>query len=100
MPVIRRVSVCRRIKMRRTDLAELSFEEERRQIEVIPRSMSERWAMKLASTTMIRSAERWYRASASDLERDQLRLLRVELDPSPAEDTSSSKRRLQAHRAP
>ena len=42
--------------------------------------------MKLVFATMIRAADRWCRVSISDLERHQLKLLRVELgiDPPPA----------------
>jgi putative transposase len=44
---IHRVPVRHRIRVRTTDLAERSFEEERRRTKVIPRLMSERSAMKL-----------------------------------------------------
>jgi hypothetical protein len=52
--------------------------------------------MKLAFATMIRAAERWCRVSINDIERHQLRLLRVELglDPPPTQrDESASPRR-------
>jgi hypothetical protein len=57
--------------------------------------MSERATMKLAFATMIRSAERWCRVSVSDLERHQLKLLRIELglDPPPTEDHATRRRR-------
>jgi putative transposase len=85
---IHRVPVRHRIRVRTTNLAERSFEEERRRTKVIPRLMSERATMKLAFATMIRSAERWCRVSINDLERHQLRLLRAELglDPPPLQD--------------
>jgi Transposase, Mutator family len=44
---IHRVPVRHRIRVRTTNLAERSFEEERRRTKVIPRLMSERAAMKL-----------------------------------------------------
>jgi putative transposase len=69
--------------VRTTNLAERSFEEERRRTKVIPRLMSERSTMKLACATVIRTAERWCRVSVSDLERHQLRLLRAELGLDP-----------------
>jgi putative transposase len=83
---IHRVPVRHRIRVRTTNLAERSFEEERRRTKVIPRLMEEKAAMKLVFSTMIRSAERWCRVSVSDLERHQLKLLRAELglDPPPA----------------
>ncbi len=98
---IHRVPVRHRIRVRTTNLAERSFEEERRRTKVIPRLMSERSTMKLALATMIRSAERWCRVSVSDLERHQLQLLRAELglDPPRAEDTTASKRRTNQRRA-
>jgi transposase-like protein len=92
---IHRVPVRHRIRVRTTNLAERSFEEERRRTKVIPRLMTEKATMKLAFATMIRSAERWCRVSVSDIERHQLRLLRAELglDPPPAEDHATRRRR-------
>ncbi len=87
MLAIHRVPVRHRIRVRTTNLAERGFEEERRRTKVIPRLMSERATMKLAFATMIQAAERWCRVSINDLERHQLKLLRIDLglDPPPAE---------------
>ena len=92
---IHRVPVRHRIRVRTTNLAERSFEEERRRTKVIPRLMSEKATMKLAFATMIRTAERWCRVSINDLERHQLKLLRAQLglDPPPAEDHTTRRRR-------
>jgi putative transposase len=92
---IHRVPVRHRIRVRTTNLAERSFEEERRRTKVIPRLMSERSAMKLVFATMIRAAERWSRVSITDLERHQLKLLRAELriDPPPAQDQTTRRTR-------
>jgi len=92
---IHRVPVRHRIRVRTTNLAERSFEEERRRTKVIPRLMDEKAAMKLVFATMIRAAERWCRVSVSDLERHQLTLLRTELglDPPPATDQKTDRRR-------
>jgi putative transposase len=92
---IHRVPVRHRIRVRTTNLAERSFEEERRRTKVIPRLMSEKATMKLAFATMIRAAERWCRVSINDIERHQLRLLRAELglDPPPAEDQQTRRGR-------
>jgi putative transposase len=92
---IHRVPVRRRIRVRTTNLAEQSFEEERRRTKVIPRLMSEKATMKLAFATMIRSAERWCRVSINDIERHQPKLLRAELglDPPPADDQSTRRKR-------
>jgi transposase-like protein len=93
---IHRVPVRHRIRVRTTNLAERSFEEERRRTKVIPRLMTEKATMKLAFATMIRSAGRWCRVSVNEIERHQLRLLRAELglDPPPGSQASRPKRRL------
>jgi len=82
-----RVPVRHRIHVRTTNLLERSFVEERRRTKVIPRLLDERSAMKLVFATLIRCSERWQRISISELERQQLRLLRRELglDPPPSE---------------
>jgi putative transposase len=92
---IHRVPVRHRIRVRTTNLAERSFEEERRRTKVIPRLMSEKATMKLVFATMTRAAERWCRVSINDLERHQLKLLRAELglDPPPAEDQPTPRKR-------
>src|SRR5215210_5552170 len=76
---IHRVPVRHRIRVRTTNLAERSFVEERRRTKVVGRFGDERSAMKLVFATMIRAADRWCRVSISDLERHQLKLLRVAL---------------------
>jgi hypothetical protein len=57
--------------------------------------MDERAAMKLVFAIVIRTAERRCQVSISDLERHQLRLLRVELGlhPPPATDQQHTGRR-------
>jgi putative transposase len=92
---IHRVPVRHRIRVRTTNLAERSFEEERRRTKVIPRLMSEKATMKLAFATMIRASEHWCRVSINDIERHQLKLLRAELglDPPPVQDQSTRRRR-------
>jgi len=80
-----RLPIRHRITARTTNLIERSFEEERRRTKVIPRFPDERATMKLVFATLIRVAERWSRVSVSELERQQLRILRRELslDPPP-----------------
>lgn len=92
---IHRVPVRHRIRVRTTNLAERSFVEERRRTKVIGRFTDEHSAMKLVYATMIRAAQRWCRVSVSDLERHQLKLLRVELglDPPPATGSRKTNRR-------
>ena len=98
---IHRVPVRHRIRVRTTNLAERGFEEERRRTKVIPRLMSEQATMKLAFATMIRAAERWCRVSINDIERHQLKLLRIELglDPPPAHDDRTEAPRRTAKRS-
>ena len=84
-----------RINVRTTNLIERSFEEERRRTKVIPRFTDERSAMKLVFAVLIRAADRWCRVSISELERQQLKLLRRELglDPPPADEGKEVGRR-------
>jgi transposase-like protein len=96
---IHRVPVRHRIRVRTTNLAERSFEEERRRTKVIPRLMTERSTMKLVFATMIRTAERWCRVSVSDLERHQLTLLRAELGLDPPPQHDQAKQRRESHRS-
>lgn len=80
-----RVPARHRINVRTTNLLERTFEGERRRTKVIPRLLDEKAAMKLVFATLIRVSDRWQRIPVSDLERQQLRLLRRELgiDPEP-----------------
>lgn len=91
-----KVPVRHRINVRTTNLLERSFLEERRRTKVIPRLMDEKSAMELVFATLIRVSEGWSRVSVSELERQQLELLRRELgiEPSPDEgrEVSSKKR--------
>jgi putative transposase len=84
-----RLPVRHRVNARTTNLLERSFEEERRRTKVIPRLRDEKSAMKLVFATLIRCSDRWNRVSVSDLERQQLRLLRRQLgiDPEPEPTT-------------
>lgn len=84
-----------RSNVRTTNLLERSFEEERRRAKVIPRLLGEKSAMKLVFATLIRVSDRWSRVSPSDLERQQLRLLRRDLgiDPEPTEEKKEVRRK-------
>lgn len=83
-----------RISARTTNLIERSFEEERRRTKVIPRLLNEKSAMKLVFATLIRASDRWSRVSVSELERQQLMLLRRELglDPPPVPEARPARR--------
>ncbi len=87
-----------RISVRTTNLIERSFEEERRRTKVIPRLLDEKSAMKLVFATLIRASDRWSRVSVSELERQQLMLLRRELglDPPPVPETRPARARPRA----
>jgi putative transposase len=80
-----RLPVRHRINVRTTNLLERTFEEERRRSKVIPRFGDEKSAMKLVFATLMRVSDRWNRVSVSEVERQQLRLLRQQLgiDPPP-----------------
>lgn len=88
-----KLPVRHRINVRTTNLLERSFVEERRRTKVIPRFTDEKSAMKLVFATLIRVSERWSRVSVSELERQQLKLLRRELgiDPPPPEERKEAK---------
>jgi putative transposase len=95
---VHRVPVRHRVAVRTTNLAERSFEEERRRTKVVPRLRTERAAIKLVFATMMRAAERWNRLPINDLERRQLELLRAELglDPPPAGQSKEQRQRAAA----
>ncbi len=80
---IHRLAVRHRLVCRTTNLAERSFEEERRRSKVIPRFSDERSAMQLVFATLLGCEHRWNRVSVTDLERRQLDQLRKELDLDP-----------------
>lgn len=67
----------------------------RHRINVRTTNLIERSAMKLVFAVPIRAADRWCRVSVSELQRQQLKLLRRELglDPPPAEDGKEANRR-------
>src|SRR5919109_2111059 len=95
-----KLPVRHRVNTRTTNLLERSFEEERRRTKVIPRLLDERSAMKLVFATLMRCSDRWNRVSVSDLERQQLRLLRRQLgiDPEPEPTTKPRHGRRQKQR--
>jgi putative transposase len=70
-----------------TNLLERSFLEERRRTKVIPRFFNEKSCLKLRRpelvegvfATLWRASQRWYGVRMSDIERQQLKLLRREL---------------------
>jgi transposase-like protein len=81
--------------VRTTNLLERSFLEERRRTKVIPRFTDEKSAMKLVFATLIRVSESWSRVLVSELERQQLKLLRRQLgiDPPPERDNKREVKR-------
>jgi len=66
-------------RIRTTNLLERSFLEERRRTKVIPRFFTEKSCIKLVFATLWRASQRWQGVKMSELERQQLRLLRREL---------------------
>jgi putative transposase len=66
-------------RIRTTNLLERSFVEERRRTRTIPRFFSERSCLKLVFATLWRASQRWQGVRMSDIERQQLRLLRRQL---------------------
>lgn len=66
-------------RIRTTNLLERSFLEERRRTRTIPRFFSEKSCLKLVFATLWRASQRWQGVKMSEIERQQLRLLRREL---------------------
>ena len=66
-------------RIRTTNLLERSFGEQRRRTKVIPRFFTERSCLKLVFATVWRASQRWQGVKMSELERQQLKLLRREL---------------------
>lgn len=66
-------------RIRTTNLLERSFLEERRRTRTIPRFFTEKSCLKLVFATLWRASQRWQGVRMSEIERQQLRLLRQEL---------------------
>ena len=70
-------------RIRTTNLLERSFLEERRRTRTIPRFFSEKSCLKLVFATLWRASQRWQGVRMSEMERQQLKLLRRELGLPP-----------------
>jgi transposase-like protein len=66
-------------RIRTTNLLERSFLEERRRTRTIPRFFTEKSCLKLVFATLWRASLRWQGVRMSEIERQQLKLLRREL---------------------
>jgi len=66
-------------RIRTTNLLERSFLEERRRTRTIPRFFSEKSCLKLVFATLRRASQRWQGVTMTEIERQQLKLLRREL---------------------
>jgi transposase-like protein len=66
-------------RIRTTNLLERSFLEQRRRTRTIPRFFSEKSCLKLAFATLWRASQRWQGVRMSEIERQQLKLLRREI---------------------
>ena len=66
-------------RIRTTNLLERSFLEERRRTRTIPRFFTEKSCLKLVFATLLRASQRWQGVKMSEIERQQLKLLRREL---------------------
>jgi len=66
-------------RIRTTNLLERSFLEERRRTGTIPRFFSEKSCLKLVFATLWRASQRWQGVRMTEVERQQLQLLRREL---------------------
>jgi putative transposase len=90
-------------RIRTTNLLERSFLEERRRTKVIPRFFTEKSCLKLAFASLWRASQRWQGVKMTEIERQQLRLLRRELGlPDKERDTCTqgAELPLMTHAAP
>jgi transposase-like protein len=86
-------------RIRTTNLLERSFLEERRRTRTIPRFFTERSCLKLVFATLWRASQRWQGVRMTEIECQQLKLLRRQLGqlPDGTQDAAGSKvRRLAA----
>ena len=65
--------------VRTTNLLERAFQESRRRTKVIPHFFTEQACLKLVFSTLWQTSQRWRRVTMTELERQQLALLRQEL---------------------
>ena len=65
--------------VRTTNLVERSFEEERRRTKIIPCFLTEKSALKLVFSVLIRAAKRWRKVSFTKIELNCLDRLKEEL---------------------
>jgi transposase-like protein len=75
--------------IRTTNLLERAFQESRRRTKVIPRFFTERACLKLVFSALWKTSQRWRAVTTTELERQQLALLRQELGlpPYPGQET-------------
>jgi putative transposase len=66
-------------RIRTTNLLERSFLEERRRTCTIPKFFTEKSCLKLVFATLLRASQRWQGVKMSEIERQQLKLLRRDL---------------------
>jgi transposase-like protein len=85
-------------RIRTTNLLERSFGEQRRRTKVIPRFFTERSCLKLVFATVWRASQRWQGVKMSELERQQLKLLRAELGLLDDKQDSVARPDIQAQR--
>jgi putative transposase len=64
---------------RTTNLPERAFAGSRRRTKVIPHFLAEKACLKLVSSALWQTSQRWRRVTMTELERQQLALLRREL---------------------
>jgi transposase-like protein len=66
--------------IRTTNLLERAFQESRRRTKVIPHFFTEKACLKLVFSALWKTSQRWRKVTMTELERQQLELLRKELE--------------------
>jgi putative transposase len=69
--------------MRTTNLLERAFQESRRRTKVIPHFFTEKACLKLVFSALWKTSQRWRKVAMTELEQQQLELLRKELELPP-----------------
>jgi len=66
--------------IRTTNLLERAFQESRRRTKVIPKFFTEKACLKLVFSALWKTSQRWRKVTMTELEQQQLKLLRKELE--------------------
>ena len=82
-----RMPAAHRKAVRTTNLIERGFGEQKRRTKVIPRFFTEKSCLKLVFTSLLRASDRWKRVTMTEVERNEIKQLRKQLNqPDPTDN--------------